>query len=443
MKIRLVKIRDSLADSFWFVPTAMALGAIIAALVLVEVDGGSGVRWLRDFDWFWSGGPDGARAMMATIAGSLITVVSIVFSLTITTLSQTATHFGPRVLRNFTSDRGVQITLGTFLSTFVYCLLVMRTVRSADESDFVPYVAVNLGFLMTLASLAVLIYFIDHVAKSIQAENLIAVVGEDFLASLPVLFPKQIGAAHDPKEDRAPSVEKWKRAEKILTREAGYLQRIDDAQLLRLAAEHDLIVRLIRRPGEFLAPGATVMEYLPDRTSSGSLREQLGGTFAIGRHRTPHQDGLYPAQQLVEIAAHALSPGINEPFTALTCIDWLGACLRGVALSDEPAALRRDKDHRLRVIANPLIFGQVVEVAFDQIRICGGSNPDVVARLFQTIQSLAPDLRRRNDCQVLIRQIRIIGGEIGRISNKSDRDRVTEQQQQALHALAESQPLDN
>jgi uncharacterized membrane protein len=435
MKVRLIKIRDALANSFWFVPTAMALLAIGTALATVALDAEVGSDWVEEHGWIWSGGADGARTMMATVAGSLITVISIVFSLTITTLAQTATHFGPRILRNFTSDRGVQITLGTFISTFVYCLMVMRTVRSADESSFVPYIAVNLGFLMTLASLGVLIYFIDHISKSIQAENLIAAVGRDFHQALPVLFPKRIGDDDGKSGERPPPPEQWKRAARVTAGSSGYMQRVDESKLIRLAAENDLTLRLIHRPGSFLADGAPIMQVLPPVPLDAEVERELARCIVTGRHRTPHQDGLYPIQQLVEIASHALSPGINEPFTAITCLDWLGACLRGVAMSDEPSAWRYDSEGCLRVIARPLTFDQVAAAAFDQIRISGAENPEVAAKLFEVIAGLAPDLRRVNDCQELIRQARIIGEEIPRIANESDRARVTVLQREALETL--------
>ncbi len=441
MKVRLIKIRDTLANSFWFVPAMMAIAAVAAALGVVALDDALGSDWIDDRGWIWSGGPDGARAMMATVAGSLITVISIVFSLTITTLAQTASHFGPRILRNFTSDRGVQITLGTFIATFVYCLLVMRTVRSVDESSFVPYVAVNLGFLMTLASLGVLIYFIDHISKSIQAENLIASVGRDFQESLPLLFPKQLGDAVEESDDRPP--ENWIRAATVAAGSAGYIQRVDEKKLIRISVEKDLVIRLIERPGSFVAEGMPLMRVISQSSCDKAVEEDLCRCIVTGRHRTPHQDGLYPVQQLVEIAAHALSPGINEPFTALTCLDWLGACLRGVAISDEPSAWRHDKEGRLRVIARPLTFAQVAVTAFDQIRISSGGNPDVIGKMFEVITALAPDLRRVNDCQVLIRQTRVIGEEISRISNEADRARVDELQRNAFEALETNRQNEN
>ena len=139
MKLRLIKIRDSLADSFWFLPALMALLAAGLASGSVAIDEALGDGWMRNVSWVWAGGAEGARGVLSVVAGSVMTVVSIVFSLTLTTLAQTSSHFGPRVLRNFTSDRGVQFTLGTFIATFVYCLLVLRTVRSVEESAFVPH----------------------------------------------------------------------------------------------------------------------------------------------------------------------------------------------------------------------------------------------------------------------------------------------------------------
>lgn len=167
MRLRLLRLRDGLSDSFWFLPTLMAILAGVAALVSVAIDHRVDGDWVKSINWFWSGGADGARSVLSVVAGSVMTVVSIVFSLTIGVLAQTSSHFGPRVLRNFTSDRGVQFTLGTFISTFIYCLLVLRTVRSVSEAAFVPYVSVNLGLALGIASLAVLILYIHHVSQSI------------------------------------------------------------------------------------------------------------------------------------------------------------------------------------------------------------------------------------------------------------------------------------
>ncbi|MEP6672576.1 MAG: DUF2254 domain-containing protein [Chthoniobacter sp.] len=434
MKLRLIKLRDKLADSFWFLPALMAIFAAGSALGTVALDHGIGSDWVKNIGWVWSGGADGARAVLSVIAGSVMTVVSIVFSLTISTLSQNSAHYGPRVLRNFTSDRRVQFTLGTFIATFVYCLLVLRTVRSVEETGFVPYLAVNIGVLLALASLAVLIFFIHYVSQIIQAENLIADVGRDFQLTLPILFPDRIGENKVPKH-QADEIN-WEAAQKLKAKENGYLLRVDDEQLMDLATEHDLILRLEKRPGEFVARDVPLLRVLAPGGLPEEVADALRDCYSVGRHRTPHQDALYSLQQLVEIAAHALSPGINEPFTAQTCIDWLGASLRGVMRSELPLPQRYDGEGNLRVLANPLTFDEIARTAFEQIRIYGANNPAILVCLLNTIESLAPDLRRASDRDTLRHHAEFIRADATQIQNKNDQERVTEHVEKALHALA-------
>jgi uncharacterized membrane protein len=438
MKLRLLAIYDTLADSFWFVPALMALLAGAAALGSVALDHAVGSAWVQDIGWVWSGGADGARGVLSVVAGSVMTVVSIVFSITVTALAQTSSHFGPRVLRNFTSDRGNQFTLGTFIATFVYCLLVLRTVRSVEEYAFVPYLSVNIGIALALASLAVLIFFIHHVSQSIQAENLIAGVGQDFQHSLPLLFPerKEHEEINKTRNDLEEEVDcDWDSAEFARATRNGYVQRVDDEKLMRLAREHDLMLRLDKRPGDFVTQNSPLLRAFPPTRCDASTAKNLRECFSIGAHRTPHQDAGYSLQQLVEIACHALSPGINEPFTALACIDWLGASLRGVAERETPTAGRCDDNGKLRVLAHPLSFEELAAIAFDAIRLYGSENPDIVLRLLQVIEELALHLRRENDLDVLAHHTQLIRQDAERIANADDKKRVEAQLERALRAL--------
>jgi uncharacterized membrane protein len=433
MKLRLIKIRDALADSFWFLPAVMALLAVAAALGLVAVDHTIGAGWVKNIGFVWSGGPDGARGVLSVIAGSVMTVVSIVFSLTITALATTSSHYGPRVLRNFTSDRGVQVTLGTFIGTFVYCLLVLRTVRSVQESAFVPYLAVTIGIALALASLAVLIFFIHHIAQSIQTENLIATVGLDLRRAFVTLFPQEIGESHRPELSLAP--DHWERGHEIFSRETGYVQRIDDEALLRFTTEHDLQIKLVRRPGDFVSHRGLLMSVRPAERVTEAIEDDLRACVSLGTRRTPHQDPRYSLQQLVEIAAHALSPGINEPFTALGCLDWIGSALGDVTARAMPTAQRCDGDGVLRVLARPVTFAQLAADAFDEIRIYGANNPDVLKGMLLAIRELAPGLRRASDRDVLVRHVRNIAADSVRIVNEEDRGQVAEHVEQTLREL--------
>ena len=411
MKLRLIKLRDTLADSFWFLPAVMAFLAGGLALGSVAFDQAIGSGWVKNIGWVWSGGADGARSVLSTVAGSVMTVVSIVFSLTITTLAQTSSHYGPRVLRNFTSDRRVQFTLGTFISTFVYCLLVLRTIRSVQESSFVPYLSVTIGVVLALFSLAVLIFFIHHVSQSIQAENLIAEVGENFQAMLSTFFPER----NTEKDDRPnpPETRDWKDARAVNSPKSGYLQRQDEEALLDIAKRHDLYLKLEKRSGEFVGRNTPLLQALPAGRVTDEIERGLRECFSLGNHRTPYQDALYSIQQLVEIAAHALSPGINEPFTAVTCVDWLGTSLRGIIRREFPSTERLDEQGRVRVLIPELTFGEVAQVSFEQIRIYGASNPAISIQLLDTIASLAPDLHREADRKALWHHAQFIGGRLG------------------------------
>lgn len=445
MRLFFLKIYDTLSDSFWFLPVLMALVAGGSALGLVTIDHEIGSDWMKDLGWVWSGGADGARGVLSVIAGSVMTVVSIVFSLTITALAQTSSHFGPRVLRNFTSDRGVQFTLGTFISTFVYCLLVLRTVRSVEESSFVPYLAVNIGVALALASLVVLIFFIHHISQSIQAENLIANVGRDFETSLRVIFPQRVGQPKktSPPDFSAPSEDDWKDALRVDADDSGYLQRVDDDELMQLASQNDWIIKMGKRPGDFVANRSALVRVLGSAEKLPSeMNEKIRGCFNLGRHRTPDQDVLYSIQQLAEIASHALSPGINEPYTAITCIDWLGASLRSVAQRDLPSPLRADKAGKLRLVADPIDFDLIVRALFDQIRIYGASNPEVMLKLLEIITEIAPDLHREQDREILMQHARLIGEDAAQVKNRSDRSRVEHRLHKTLIDLAE-QKIEN
>jgi len=218
----------------------MAIVAGIGALVTLRIDSAGDMDWLQEIGWFWSGGPDGARAVLSTIAGSVMTVVSIVFSITIAALAQTSSQFGPHVLRNFTSDWGNQFVLGAFIATFIYGLLVLRTVRSVEENQFVPYLSVNIGVALAILTLGVLIYFIHHITQRIQVENVIAEIGHDFANALPRLFPKVIGHPVDYAEVKPPLKEEWAEATRIPAPHNGYVQRVDEAKLMRLADAYDL-----------------------------------------------------------------------------------------------------------------------------------------------------------------------------------------------------------
>jgi uncharacterized membrane protein len=329
MKSRLLSLWESLRTSFWFVPTLMAVASVGLAFSTVRLDSSViGKTVASSIGFLWSGGADGARSLLSTVASSMITVAGTVFSITITALVLASGQFGPRLLRNFTRDLGNQLVLGTFVATFLYCLLVLRTVRGAQEGDVVPYLSVTLGVLLAAASIGVLIYFIDHIAASIQAENLIAVVGDELKQNIARLYPAHPGERADDWVAETPSTP----ASTVRSEKSGYVQAIDRDGLVAAAEEAGLLVQALRRPGDFVSCGdALLLAWASGKELGEDQSARLREAFSLGTRRTPTQDVRYGVHQLTEIASRALSPGINDPFTAMGCTDWLVDALADAA----------------------------------------------------------------------------------------------------------------
>ncbi len=180
MKARLGSLLTKLGDTFWLLPGALVVCGILLGVGLVAVDR-SGVvpQWLIESPWLYNGGGTGARTLLGAVASSTIGVAGTVFSITIAALSLAAGQMGPRLLRNFTRDRGNQLTLGAFLGTFSYALMVLRSVRTHSEGEFVPHLSLSIGILLAFVCVATLVFFVGHMAGRINVDTVIELVSED------------------------------------------------------------------------------------------------------------------------------------------------------------------------------------------------------------------------------------------------------------------------
>lgn len=411
MRARVLASWEDLRTSFWFVPALLTGGAIVLAVLMVALDEAVGYAAIEEAGWLYTGGPEGARALLSTVAGSVITVAGVTFSITIAVLTLASSQFGPRLLRTFVRDSGNQVVLGTFIATFMYCLLVLRTVRGTDDLTFVPHIAVTVAVLLAIASLGVLIYFIHHVAVAIQVDHIIAAVSDDLHEAIDRLFPEQLGQpAHDASAQDAPALppDFDQRVRKLPASEHGYIQLIDGDQLMQLATHHNLLVRLERRAGDFVVPGDALLAVFPCAAVTAELETQLGNVFVLDSQRTLTQDVRFAFNQLVEIAVRALSPGINDPFTAITCIDYLGGALCRMAGRSMPAPYRADDEGRLRVISDSLTDDDLVGIVFDPIREYGRGSSAVVLRLMETIGKIAVRASRERLLAALGRQAQLL-----------------------------------
>jgi uncharacterized membrane protein len=400
--------REALRTNLWLVPTveivvAVALFAGTYALDRAAYDGS-----LHLPSFVISGTPDAARQILTTIAAAVITVVTLVFSITIVTLTLASTQFGPRMLRNFIRDRITQFTLGSFVATFVYAILTLVSIGSGSHGEFVPHVSITLTMALVVVDVGVLVVFIDHIAKLIQLPQVIASIAGDLSQAIEtdVAAPSANAAKAGPslsemlvrlEEDsgvvRAPS--------------SGYLQYVSISTLIDISTRSNAVIRLLHRPGHFVTEGQPLANVWPATAASGVARA-LGGAHATGPHRTLTQDLSFAVDQLVEIAIRALSAAVNDTFTAIACIDWLGDGLSQIADRWRPVAVHRDAAGRVRVITVPVSFRRLVERSHDKIRQASRGMPAVMIRQLDGLATVMAHTNTAEQRELLLEQAEMI-----------------------------------
>lgn len=434
--VKLSKFWASLRSSYWFLPGLMAVAGMTLAVAMLALDQAEAIK-TGELSWIYRGGPEGARGLLSAVASSMVTVAATAFSITIVALQLAASNFGPRLLRNFMQDTGNQIVLGTFIATFLYCLLVLRTIHGEDYNLFVPQLSVTVGIVLAIASIGVLIYFIHHASTIIQASHVIAGVADELDDAIDRLFPEEIGQAEPERHVTIQTIPENFDVQACSIRAAhtGYLQAIDDQLLLKLACKYDLLLRLAVKPGEFIAKGNGLVLAYPEKQVNPKVVNDINRAFLLGKERTEQQDIEFPINQLVEIALRALSPGINDPFTAIRCIDRLSAGLSRLAERQFPSAYRYDKDHKLRVIAEPVAFEQLIDTAFNQIRHYGKSDVVVTLHLFKAIARIVSHTHSARNRLALEQQAEmILQGSREGLSQQRDQQMVED----LYHQVAET-----
>lgn len=439
---RLRAVWDRVRGTYWAVPSGMATVAGLTAFIMIDIDQAVTAELLKELSWVYTGGAEGARAVLSTIAASMITVAGVAFSITIVALTLASQQFGPRLLRNFLRDLGNQVTLGTFIATYLYCLLVLRTVRGTDDGQFVPHLAVTIGVVLATLSVGVLIYFIHHIATSIQASQVIANVARDLDGAIERLFPERIGHAGDtePTEGTGRTPLTFKEARTVVATHSGYVQAVESAQLLTAACEGEVVVRVDARPGSFVRTGGPLASILSTvRPDTEFDDDALRRAFIIGPDRTGTQDVGFFFDQLVELGVRALSPGINDPATARACIDRLEDALGHLSSRHLPSAYRYDDNGKLRVVAEAVTLAGMLDLAFTELSHYGYSSISVSCRLLHAMRDLASGLSREEDHAALARQAAMVGNRPSSSGdNELDRTRLAGCYREVLDALAQA-----
>lgn len=380
LQLRLRALWDDLQSSLWYRPTLYTLSAILLALLNPYID--------QITNWkFYSFEADNARAVLLAIASSMLTVVTLTFSILMVSFTLASQQFSPRILRTFTRDRTSQHVLGLQIGTFLYSLLVMVRINDVGDTIFVPLISVLGAIGFSLVGIAAFIYFIDHISRSIRVNYVIANIGEQTVALLHDAQPVQVVGY----QQSSSSIPVIRNGTSATTKApyAGYIQGIATDRLVTIAQEHDLVFELACMTGDFVAVGRPLLQVSPAEKLSPALTETLLNQFDIGTERTMFEDILFGIRQLVDIAIKALSPAVNDPTTAINCLDYLTNILvQAVHCSDEHAHLR-DTAGTVRLLARRVSFAAMVELAFNQIRHYGCGDVLVDIRMIDALTEIA------------------------------------------------------
>ncbi len=372
MKRRLRALTQSVRTGLWAIPTACTVLAVLAALGLVQLDRrlGDGVRLA------FGAGPDGAREVLGAIATSMITFTGLVFSITIVVLTLTSSQFSPRVLRTFLRDRQTQLSLGVFVATYVYAVVVLRTVNSTDDASFVPAVATTCGVLLLLASVGAFIAYIHHISSAIQVSSILASIGAETRATLARRQGREPGAGV------ALATRPTGPATSVLVSPGlGVVTHLDEDRLVELAHAAGVVLRTELHPGDFVPRGAPVFDVLGDAQQLDA--EAVVDCLTLAGERTMQQDVAFGLRQLVDIAERALSPGVNDPTTAVQALDQIHDVLRQLASMDLHRGLHCDHDGGLRLVTPQEHFADYVTLALEEIEHYGKDSLQVTRRVAQ------------------------------------------------------------
>lgn len=378
----------NIKNSLWFLPTMMAISAVVLALGFIKLD-----EYVKNknfpLEWLmYSGHGEGARSVLSTIASSMVTIAGVTFSITLVALTLASSQFGPRLLRNFTSDKGNQFVIGTFISTFIYSLIVLLNIQGSGNNASVPKISVVFAFLFAILSLGILIYFIHHVSISIQADFIIKSSYNDFKKVIDEYLLDESDSVGEMKD--SDSLEQVKAEYVLLTKvyfnDSGFIQNVNYEGACRWAEKNNAIIEWLNYPGSF----ATIHHVLAIVYHNSALphkaEQQIRKFMVTGVRRTPNQDLLFPLRQIVEVGVRALSPGINDPHTTISCIQWMGAALSDLAKKKFNSSILYDSNKNIRVIKKQISYQDIVDTCFDQLRLYAKSNVYVVVEILETIK---------------------------------------------------------
>ena len=421
--------------NLWLIPLLTVAAALLIFIVAQGLD-------RADYDgaialprWLDQGSAADARSLLSATAGAIITTLGLVLSITVLTLSIAASQFGQRLLRRYMRDRGTQVCIGIFAATFVFSLLTLLSVTSrVNEKEFVPWLSIWISTTWALTCIAVLIYYINHVALSIQVNNVLADLSGDFRWA--------ISQNHGPNPACRVSIPVVRSDLTLRSPTTGYIQSIDYQALVSEAAEVDAVLRLESQPGQFVVQGTVLAVAEGDRLSETQLEDEFRRTVRIGVRRTLLQDPEFAIAQIVEIALRAMSPGVNDPNTAVTCVNWLADSLRILAQNPAGSPAHLDSQGNIRVIEKVNDFERIVAAAYGPIRQVARNSPMLTIAMLNSISLIAPFVQTATEQEALHNQVRLAYEGLAADTVSGDRQGVEEAYRWRCHGSTAARLLE-
>ncbi|MFC1459008.1 DUF2254 domain-containing protein [Microvirga arabica] len=428
----LLTIWDSLRTSLWLIPSGLSAVGIGIATTLLWVDAGNGFEDQAHW-WINSGDGEDARNLISTLLSAIITMASMAFSVTVVAITLAANSYGSRLIRIFRSDLRTQIVLGIFSMTIMYNVIVLRSIHGNAPMPQVPHASVTVGTVLSLICVLALIAFIQGVARLVVADEVVRRVRRELHNAVEDL-PKLDGRPpeHVP-PDLPPDFDE--KAERIELPYGGYVQAIDYDDILEWTEKRNVIARLDFRAGDFIVNGDKRVLVYPPTGDPMKVRKEIGEFIVSGDERTPTQDLEFPIRHLVEVALRALSPGINDPFTATVVVDRLRAGLSEVMGRCLPAETVRDRAGRVRIYRQVTTYEGIFDAAFHQIRQAASTHPAVLIHMLEAIRRLAEHIRLEEQRDGLLRHAHLIKAAAERdVAEPADRNDVEHSFLKAIEA---------
>lgn len=371
-----------LKENYWIIPALLTIGAMGLSGLTIHLDWTGAAERLTRAGWFLPGDAEGTRTVLTVIAGSMIGVASTVFSVTIAAVAFASGNYGPRLLDNFMRDRGNQWSLGVFIATFVYSVMVLRVVRSDDLREiagFAPQLSLITAMALLLLAVATLVYFLHHIPASIRINAVLGGIGSQLLREIDRRFPERGVRDAQPGTSNGTPI----RASKV-----GYIEIIDFRTLQAIADKEDCRFALRLRTGDFVHPEMPLLD-VEGRAPDDDLTYRVHQCFATGWWRTTEQDLEYMIDELVEIALRALSPGINDPFTAITSIHWLSAALAMLCGRNLDQGPEQEDYSRSRVAPLADGFDHFLSRSFGALRPSVAGSPLAAKNFLMALEGVA------------------------------------------------------